>query len=321
MKILKTGDRKLRYLITGVNGFVGRYFAEYLQSQEENAEILGVDITENSLNNIKYKQVDLKDKSLVYKLLEEFKPDYIVHLAAMSSVAQSWREPAACFINNTSVFLNIADSVNELNLKCRILSVGSSEEYGIYDEAIKEDFVLHPKSPYSVARLSQEYLSKLYVDNYGLDIVMTRSFNHIGPRQNPKFVIPSFVEQLVNISRGKQDNIKTGNLDVVRDFLDVRDVVSAYYKILKESKNRSVYNVCSGKGVKLSQIIDIISDELKITPEIIIDKDKIRPNEIMYVVGDNTKIKTDLGWKPKYELHDTIKDMIEFLQKNSKMKV
>jgi len=304
----------VKYLITGANGFVGRYFIEYLQEKEADAKIYGVDITETCLSNIKYKQVDLNDRFATYRILEEIKPDYIVHLAAMSSVAQSWQDPAKCFLNNTSVFLNLADGVRELGLKSRILSVGSSEEYGIYDEPMKESFVLHPKSPYSVARLSQEYLSKLYVDYFKLDIVMTRSFNHIGPRQNPKFVIPSFVHQLVKISKGEQSDIKVGNIDVIRDFLDVRDVVDAYYRILKKSKTREVYNVCSGKGYKLRDIIDITSAELGITPKIVVEKDRLRANEIMSVIGDNTKIKTELGWNPKYTLDETLKDMIEELR-------
>lgn len=301
----------MKYLITGANGFVGRYFIEYLQKCEKDSKIYGADITETcAVQNIEYQQIDLNDRFEVYKMLEKTRPDYIVHLAALSSVAQSWQDPAKCFLNNTSVFLNIVDGVRELDLKCRILSVGSSEEYGIYNEPMQEDFVLHPKSPYSVARLSQEYLSKLYVDYFDLDIVMTRSFNHIGPRQNTKFVIPSFVSQLVKISRGEQDEIRVGNIDVIRDFLDVRDVVEAYYKILKLSKTREVYNVCSGRGVRLREIIDIISQELHIQPKITIDKEKIRPNEIISVVGDNTKLRQNLGWMPRYSLDKTLEDMI-----------
>ena len=301
----------MKYLITGANGFVGRYFIEYVQECEKNSKIYGADITEAcAAQNIEYHQIDLNDRFEVYKMLEKIRPDYIVHLAALSSVAQSWQDPAKCFLNNTSVFLNIVDGVRELDVKCRILSVGSSEEYGIYNEPMQEDFVLHPKSPYSVARLSQEYLSKLYVDYFDLDIVMTRSFNHIGPRQNTKFVIPSFVSQLVKISRGEQDEIRVGNIDVIRDFLDVRDVVEAYYKILKLSKTREVYNVCSGRGVRLREIIDIISQELHIQPKITIDKEKIRPNEIPSVVGDNSKLKNKLSWTQKHNLRETIKDMI-----------
>ncbi len=301
----------MKYLITGSNGFVGRYFIEYLKNNEKEAVIYGADISENSLNpDITYIQIDLNDRFAVYRMLEKIKPDYIIHLAAMSSVAQSWQDPAKCFLHNTSVFLNIADGVRELDIKCRILSVGSSEEYGIYDEPMKENFVLHPKSPYSVARLSQEYLSKLYVDYFNLDIVMTRSFNHIGPRQNLKFVIPSFVHQLVKISKGKQKDIKVGNIDVVRDFLDVRDVVNAYYKILKNGKTREVYNVCSGKGVRLRDIIEMISAKLNITPKIIVDNNRLRANEIMSVIGDNSKLKTEIGWEPKYDLQTTLKEMI-----------
>ncbi len=303
----------MKYLITGANGFVGKYFIEYLQENEKDAEIYGVDISDTCSSKITYKQVDLNDRFATYKILEEIKPNYIVHLAAISSVAQSWQDPAKCFLNNTGVFLNIADGVRELGINCRILSVGSSEEYGIYDEPMKEDFVLHPKSPYSVARLSQEYLSKLYVDYFKLDIVMTRSFNHIGPRQNPKFVIPSFVQQLVKISKNEQEELKVGNIDIVRDFLDVRDVVDAYYKILKNSKTREVYNVCSGKGVKLRDIIDTVSKQLNIAPKIVIDESRLRANEIMSVIGDNTKLKTKLGWKQKYNLQETLKDMIKEL--------
>ena len=155
----------MKYLITGANGFVGRYFIEYLQKCEKDSKIYGADITEIcAVQNIEYQQIDLNDRFEVYKMLEKIRPDYIVHLAALSSVAQSWQDPAKCFLNNTSVFLNIVDGVRELDVKCRILSVGSSEEYGIYNEPMQEDFVLHPKSPYSVARLSQEYLSKLFID-------------------------------------------------------------------------------------------------------------------------------------------------------------
>ena len=170
---------------------------------------------------------------------------------------------------------------------------------------------MHPKSPYSVARLSQEYLSKLYVDRFGLNIVMTRSFNHIGPGQSTQFVVPSFIDQLVKIANKKIENkMMVGNIDVARDFTDVRDVVDAYHKILIFAPNRQVYNVCSGKAVKLSDIIDSTSKQLGIKPNIVVDPARIRTNDTKVVVGDNTKIKQELGWKPKYTLQQTIADII-----------
>ena len=301
-----------KYLITGVMGFVGRYFVEYLWQNDPDAKIYGVDIAPMCDMDIKYQSLNLMDTAQVDKVIKKVKPDNIVHLAAMSSVAQSWAEPTKCLMNNMCAFLNIADSVRNNGINSRILSVGSSEEYGVYDMPIKESFALNPLSPYSVARVSQEYMSKLYVDKFGMDIVMTRSFNHIGPRQNTRFVIPSFIEQLVNISKGKSENkMMVGNIDVVRDFTDVRDVVDAYYRIIKNAPNRSVYNVCSGRGVKLRDIIDTTSKNLGIKPNIVIDPSRVRANEIPSVVGDNTKLKTELGWKQKYNLQQTITDIIK----------
>ena len=203
-----------KYLVTGINGFVGKYFVDYVFSVEPDADIFGLGLEETTkIKNIQYKSVNLCDKEKVYTEIAKYKPDYIVHLAAVSSVAKSWEDPAGCFLNNNSAFLNLADAVRQNNLQTRILSVGSSEEYGFYDEPMKENFTLHPKSPYSVARLSQEYLSKLYVDRFGLDIVMTRSFNHIGPGQSTQFVIPSFIDQLVKIANGQIENkMMVGNM-------------------------------------------------------------------------------------------------------------
>ena len=150
------------------------------------------------------------------------------------------------------------------------------------------------------------------MDRYGLDIIMTRSFNHIGPRQSTRFVIPSFIEQLVAISKGKQENkIKVGNIEVIRDFLDVRDVVEAYYLIITQGKTREVYNVCSGVGVKLRDIIETASKQLNITPQIEVQPDRVRTNDIPMVVGNNDKIKDQLGWKQRYSLQQTLQEIIE----------
>lgn len=302
-----------RYIITGVKGFVGKYFVDCLRAHEKDCEILGVDIVSGiGDEDYQYQQLNLTDKEQVYKLISDFSPDYIVHLAAVSSVAQSWQDPAGCFLNNMSVFFNLADAVRLNKLNCRILSVGSSEEYGYYDEPMREEFLLHPKSPYSVARVSQEYISKLYVDRFDLDIVMTRSFNHIGPRQSDKFVIPSFVRQLVQISKGGENKMSVGNIEVIRDFLDVRDVVEAYYRIVRFGKKREVYNVCSGQGTKLADIIEKVSQKLGISPQIYVDASRIRANEIMSVIGSNQKLKNELGWQQQYSLEDTLADMIAY---------
>ena len=301
-----------RYLITGVQGFVGRYLVEYLQAREVDAKIAGIDIAKESDMKIEYHSLDLSDKGQTAQIIQSFKPDYIVHLASISSVGQSWQDPAQCFKNNTNIMLNILEAVRQQNLKTRILSIGSSEEYGDYEVEqmpLSEDYKLEPQNPYAVAKLSQEMLGKVYTA-LGVDVVMTRSFNHIGPRQSDRFVVPSFIKQLVAISEGKQTQMQVGNIDVSRDFTDVRDVVAAYYTILHKGKSGEVYNVCSGHAHKLSEIITTAENILGIKANIEVDRNRLRPNDTMLVLGDNKKIKS-LGWQPKYILEQTIRDIIK----------
>ena len=310
-----------KILITGAAGFVAGYFTEYLEENNLEYDILGLDILEEhrcSYTQYKYKKINLRDKDLIKEVIENFTPDYILHLASVSSVSQSWEYPVESFVNNTNIFLNIIESIRELNLPTRVLSVGSSEEYGNYPAdkmPLKEDYELKPCNPYSVARVSQEMLSKLYADNYGLNIIMTRSFNHIGPSQSDKFVIPSFVKQLLNAKNTENMRIDVGNIEIVRDFLDVRDVVDAYYKILTKGRIGEIYNVCSGNGIKLKEIINIVAKQLNITPEICIDKSRIRPADNLTIIGDNTKLKSELNWLPKYNLGQTLKDMLSYQER------
>lgn len=307
-----------RYLITGVQGFVGRYLVEYLQVREVDAKIAGIDIAKESDMKIEYHSLDLSDKGQTAQIIQSFKPDYIVHLASISSVGQSWQDPAQCFKNNTNIMLNILEAVRQQNLKTRILSIGSSEEYGDYEVEqmpLSEDYKLEPQNPYAVAKLSQEMLGKVYTA-LGVDVVMTRSFNHIGPRQSDRFVVPSFIKQLVAISEGKQTQMQVGNIDVSRDFTDVRDVVAAYYTILHKGKSGEVYNVCSGHAHKLSEIITTAENILGIKANIEVDRNRLRPNDTMLIFGNNQKIKEELGWQPQYSFEQTIKDTITYWQQN-----
>lgn len=303
-----------RYLITGVGGFVGRYFVEYLQKKEPDAIIFGVDIAPKIDMPIHYRAVDLANSKETDLLIADVRPDYIVHLAGVSSVGQSWSDPKFCFENNTSIMLNLLTVLNKNQCNSRVLSVGSSEEYGEYGAEqmpLIENMPLLPQNPYAVAKVSQELIGKLFNKSFaGVDVVMTRSFNHIGPRQNSKFVIPSFISQLVAISKGKQKKMTVGNIEVARDFTDVRDVVAAYYLLLQEGKSGEVYNVCSSKAYKLHDVITIAEQMLGIKANIVVDEKLLRPNDTPLVLGDNAKLRA-LGWKPEISIQQTIKDMIK----------
>lgn len=304
----------MKYFITGVGGFVGRYLVEYLQKREPDAVIIGADITPTCNLPVQYYQLDLNNREKTAEILTATAPDYVVHLASISSVGQSWQNPSACFTNNTSIMLNLLDIIAQNKMSARVLAIGSSEEYGAGKMPLHEDMPLNPQNPYAVAKVSQELLCKLYAQSMGVDVVMTRSFNHIGPRQSERFVVPTFMRQLLDIYQNKTDKMSVGNIDVARDFLDVRDVVAAYYAILHQGAKGEVYNVCSGKSYTLRKIIGIAENILHIKAKIEIEQSRLRPNDVMLIVGDNSKLCRELQWRPQYDIEQTINDIIEHMK-------
>ena len=313
-----------KILITGFSGFVSNHFIDYLSSLDQNFEIIG--ITRSSTNFPKYKnliiniyQGDLKDDHFVKEIVATAKPHFILHLASDSSVAYSWKNPIKSFQNNTNIFLNLIEAVRLLEFDCRILSIGSSEEYGVVNKnslPLTEQQILNPISPYAVARASQEMLGNVYSKGFGLDIVSTRSFNHFGPGQNEKFVIASFVKQIIERKKGIMDiPLQVGNIDIIRDFLDVRDVVKAYWLLLLEGKKGEIYNVCSGNGVSLKEVIQKIELLADVDFSYEINTELVRPADNPVIIGSNELIKTELGWYPKITLEESLKDIINYWEK------
>lgn len=310
-------------LVTGASGFVARYLISELLRRDEDVYIIGVDIIDwidreaNWEGRFENRKVNLIDPEATRRLIAELQPSRIYHLASFSSVSYSWENPVESFNNNTNIFLNILEAVRREDIKARVLSVGSSEEYGNVSEnevPLKETAPLKPTSPYGVARVSQELLSKVYVEGFGLDIVMTRSFNHIGPYQREVFVIPGFIKQFATAEKeGRREFIlRTGDIDVVRDFSDVRDVVIAYALLMERGLTSEVYNVCSGIGQDLSDLISLIGGIMGMKTEILRDSALGRPSENRIIVGDRTKISSLCGWKPSFSIEKTLGDTIEY---------
>ncbi len=315
-----------KVLITGYAGFVGYHFISYINTHtKEKTQILGVDVNipfDSALWNfsnveIIHKNINLLNQEEVFSTISEFKPTHILHLASLSSVGLSWQNPAEYFSNNTGIFLNLVEAVRISNISCKILNIGSSEEYGFVDEKnlpFVEDMSINPANPYAVTKMAQESLSNVYNLGFGMDIVSTRSFNHIGPRQRDTFVVASFAKQVAQASiEGKQSLIlTTGNLNIVRDFLDVRDVVSAYNKLLEDGKRGEIYNVCSGEGIPLTAIINELSNISGINITTHTDPKLVRPNDMQKILGSNSKLKKDTNWQRKYTLHETLIDTYNY---------
>ena len=313
-----------KYLITGFSGFVSRHFLEYLAREKRRASILGVDIhppgfKANDFPGLtwKYEKIDLMEKKRVENSLRSFQPDYILHLASYSSVAFSWKNPTLSFQNNTNIFLNLLEAVRKINLRSRILAVGSSDEYGNVmpdDLPLKEGSPLNPVSPYAVARVSQELLAKIYVEGFGLDIIRTRSFNHIGPGQREIFVVSSFARQMVELEKRRQSSgrITTGDVSIIRDFVDVRDVVRAYDLLFQKGRTGEVYNICRGKGHSLQEIIETIAGIMKIKVAVKVDPKLIRPSDNRIIIGSNRKITKETGWQPEITLQQSLSEIVQY---------
>jgi len=311
----------LRILITGLSGFAGKHLIEYLALQGDHT-FFGVDLKKCSTgtdiggSQLVENMTDLTDAAAVRKLIKQVKPDHIYHLAAQSSVKLSWEDPLGTFRTNVFSGINLLESMRAAASGIKILMVCTAEEYGevTNGSAITESDSIYPENPYAVSKAAMDFISTMYHKAYGLDIMVTRSFNHIGPGQSEGFVCSDFARQVALIEAGKQDPvISVGNLDSSRDFLDVRDVARAYWHIMNRGRPGEVYNVCSGKPVKVSTLLEIlISLSEREDIEIILDKEKFRPIDIPTIVGDNTRLMTTTGWQPQYSLEDSLSDILDW---------
>jgi GDP-4-dehydro-6-deoxy-D-mannose reductase len=304
-----------KYLITGGQGFVGNYLIKYLLDNYTRIEIYSISHTNSSkiIKGVNYEIIDLLNTSDIERFILRIKPDFIFHLAAMSSVSQSWQNPAMSFSNNINIFINLLEAVRKSGIYCKILSIGSSEVYGIINSneiPINEKHATNPISPYAVARVSQELISKVYIEGFKLKIILTRSFNHIGPGQDIRFAIPNFLKESIN--RVKQKSIapiETGDLNIIRDFVDVRDVVVAYDLLIKSGQIGEIYNICSSYGISLKSITDKIKQLTGIKNEFITKSELIRPIDNPIIIGDYSKLKKTVGWKPTISIDESLKEM------------
>ncbi len=312
-------------LITGIAGFAGSHLAEYLLTKDiKVAGFYHPDHPTSNLDNCKERielfPADLTNFQSTKSIVSKIKPDYVFHLAASSSPAQSFINPAQTLENNLQSQINLLEALVSIESKARILIVGSAEEYGIVegkDQVADEQTPLHPVSPYAVSKVAQDFLGYQYFIHYGLNIVRVRPFNHIGPRQSTNFVVPAFASQIVQIEKKGSGKIKVGNLNTFRDFTDVRDVVRAYLLVLGKAVMGEVYNIGSGKLVRIE---DILKTLLSLSPakiEVIFDKTRLAPTEIKSITCNYSKLKQATGWKPEIPLKTTLFDTINYERKRA----
>lgn len=311
----------MKALITGITGFVGSHLAELLLSKGYEVWGIarwrsGVENIEHIKSRLKIIEADLNDAHSFYNAIQKIKPDEIYHLAAQSFVPTSWVAPADTIKTNVIGTINLFEAIRKAGIDPKIQVACSSEEYGLVkpDEVpIKETHPLRPLSPYGVSKIAQDMLSFQYFKSYGLKIVVTRGFNHSGPRRGEVFVCSNFAKQIAEIEKGlREAKIKVGNLEAVRDFTDVRDMVKGYNLALEKGIAGERYNICSGKGYKIKEVLDMLlkmaDKEIKIEE----DPERMRPSDVPILIGDNSKFRKQTGWKPEIPFDKTLKDLLDY---------
>jgi GDP-4-dehydro-6-deoxy-D-mannose reductase len=309
----------MRTLITGINGFVGGYLAEALISAG-GWEIWGLSRSPHLAlphlhEHVHMVQADMNDLAMVRHALEQAQPQVVFHLASQSFVPAAFRDPAATLQNNILAHLHLFQAVIEQQWECRILAVGSNEVYGMIrpeDLPIDEATPFRPANPYGVSKVAQDMLALQYHMSHHLDVVRVRPFNHIGPRQDERFVAASFAQQIAHIEHDLQPPvIRVGNLSAQRDFTDVRDMVRAYMLAVEHGEAGQVYNLGSGTPTSIQSLLDKLLANSNVQVDVQPDPARMRPSNVPVVVCNAALFRERTGWEPRIALDQTLRDILD----------
>ena len=288
-----------KLVVTGSSGFVGKHFC---------ALYGGIPFEDDG------GMVDLRDAGRVKSAVAALKPEAVLHLAAQSSVAASLADPEGTISVNFMGTLNLLEALSSEGFQGPFVYVGSADVYGCAAESelpTRETQPLRPRSPYAVSKVAAEALCYDWSQRHNFRIVLTRPFNQIGPGQDKRFAVADFAHQIMEIARGKRPPcLVTGDLDVTRDFTDVRDTVRAYRLLLEKGENGEVYNICSGLERSLRSLVELMLQIAGVQAELQKTTARLRPTEQRRVVGDPRKIHALLGWAPEISITTTLADIL-----------
>ena len=306
--------------MTGAGGFVGGHLVAYLQREQPGVEIHGAVLPSGGISwgsgtGMRAVEADLNDPAAARALVAAVLPERILHLAGQSNPQHSFLDPGGTLRTNVLGIVHVLDAARELGLRPDVLVVGSAEEYGRVrpeEVPLRETTPLRPASPYAVSKVAQGALALLYGPAGGMRVVLTRTFHHTGPGRGEAFAESSFARQLAEIESGQRPPvIEVGNLDAVRDFADVRDVVRAYWLLLERGEAAAVYNVCTGRGSSIRELLDCLLTASSARVEVRVDPQRLRPSDVPVQVGDPSRLKAATGWEPRIPLERTLRDLLD----------
>ena len=299
----------MRILVTGAGGFVGGHLVPTLRE-------LGHDVVGTALEpHPDFTQLDIRDAEMIDQVVGEVQPDRVFHLAGQSSVSLSWKEPSLTYEVNANGTHYLLDAINRHRPDCRVHVAASSDEYGKVDPGecpIDESAPLRPVSPYAVSRVAGEWIARMFQESFGLHVVVTRAFMHIGPGQPASFATADWARQIALAEAGRGEPIvRTGNLEIKREFGDVRDVVQAYIAVLEKGEPGDAYNVATGEAHELRAVLGLLLEMAETEIEVVVDPEKLRPVDFPVLFGSAAKLERLTGWKPEFRLEDTLRSVLD----------
>ena len=304
-------------LVTGAGGFAGGHLIELLAGS---ADLVGWSRTQpppEIAALAKWQRVDILDREQVTDTIAMLRPDSIFHCAGLPHVAESWADTAAPLATNVLGTHRLIEAVERVGARCRIVVTGSAQVYAPSNEPIAEDDRIAPSSPYALSKLAQEQLA-LRSNSDTVAIIVTRPFNHTGPRQKPSFLAPSVARQIVMIERGLLEPVlKVGNLEPSRDIMDVRDAVRAYAALMKTGTPGTIYNVASGVARPVRSIVEALVSRARVPVRIEQDPSRIRPSDVPVLAGNPRRLKQSTGWSPQVSFEKMVDDLLEYWRAQS----
>ncbi|HET6342224.1 MAG TPA: GDP-mannose 4,6-dehydratase [Gemmatimonadota bacterium] len=300
----------MRVFITGIEGFVGRHLADLLR-------VAGHEVTGSALRGEDDEGVvamDVRDQDQVHRVLGAARPEVVFHLAGEASVSASFDRPVEVYEVNAGGALHVLEACRRGGAG-RVMMVTSCEVYGDLDPAAgpaTETRSMAPISPYGGSKADQDLLGEQYARTFGLDVVRVRSFPHTGPGQAEPYLFPSVARRIAEAEAGQGPaTVRVGNIDVVRDLLDVRDVARAYLLLMERGRAGEAYNVCGGRGRILRENLEELCGLARVPVRLEVDRSRLRPADTAWMVGDPSKLETETGWRPGIGWRETANDLLE----------
>ena len=311
----------MKCLITGAGGFLGRHLAFYLAEKGHKvfaAQRGSVGLSQQG--GVVGVRLDVTDKNAIFKAVDEIKPDTIYHLAGQSLILPSWKDPENTFRINVMGTVNLFEAVIHAGISPTILVACSSAEYKAKSDgtAVTEEDALEPSSPYAVSKMAQDYLCMVYLRRFNLRIIRMRPFLVTGPGKKQD-VCCQFAQGIVDIENGLQKELKVGNLNAVRDFLDYRDALEAIDLMTTKGKPGDVYNLCSGQGTQIAELLKKMVQLARTEIKVVQDKSLLRPLDEAIRIGNKDKL-TSLGWKINFNLEQTLEKILDYWRDKKALK-